>query len=76
MTREDLVAQLSGMLFALVPGPQADVDLTLEDIESIRQRTTAILDRAEMQVVMDAQMTAEDVADDIRSQGREEVGRD
>ena len=68
MVREDLIAQLSGMLFQIVPAADADAELSLEDVESIRQRVKTILDMAERQIVIDAQLSAEDVAC--------EVGRD
>lgn len=75
MVREDLIAQLSGMLFQIVPAADADSELSLEDVEAIRHHVTMILDRAQEQVVVDAQMTAEDFADE-RYQEAQDCGLD
>jgi len=61
MVREDLIAQLSGMLFQIVPSAEAETELSLEDVESIRQRVKTILDMAERQIVIDAQLSVEEV---------------
>jgi hypothetical protein len=79
MTREDLAGQLGALALVLFPDGMDAHDLSLEDLEGARLRTIAIFREAEDQVRLDAQQTAEDVADDIHQQAqdeREELGLD
>jgi hypothetical protein len=75
MTREDLVAQLGALVFGLVPEHEADQDLTLEDVEVMKQRVAAVFANAEHRIVVDAQLTAEDVVDDYLAR-EQEMGLD
>jgi hypothetical protein len=81
MTREDLAARLGALALMLFPSGAEGHDLSLDELEGARLRTIAIFAEAEHQVRRDAELTAEDVADDILQQEQDEresegVGRD
>jgi hypothetical protein len=73
MTREDLATKLSVFTFELFPSGLEDHDLSLEELEAARLQAVAIFAEAEHQVRRDAELTAEDVADDILQQKQDEV---
>lgn len=76
MTREDFFGELADIVFALTPSAsEAHDDVKLEDVEEVRQKFVAALDRCEMRVSMDSEFTAEDEADMRQQAELDEAGR-
>jgi hypothetical protein len=77
MQRQDLFNEFCDVVFTLLPSPeQVHDEVSREDVEAFRQKFRAVFERVEMQVIADAEFTAEDEADMVLGQEREEIGRD
>jgi hypothetical protein len=76
MQRQDFFNEFCDIVFTLLPSPeQVHDEVSRQDVEAFRQQFRAVFERVEMKVIADSEFTAEDEADDINQQARDEAGR-